>query len=206
MLHPFHRLPMFAFASLGFFVIAGILAIACWLAFKSGKNGTTKLGGAAGCFIALALVFVAGLAALGCTTIAVLNAPNELLRHGPVKRIEAQWPPLRGDHEENADSKPEAPDESPEKPEESAHGLHIRIELDGTDTTEVSRWFREHTEGDMTVSIEKLKSADGPRTRVDIELPISDDDLREIREQFERDLPNLNLPQGVRIELKGEDD
>jgi hypothetical protein len=206
MLNPFHRLPMFAFAAFGFLLIAGILAIACWLAFKSGKNGTTKLGGVAGCFLALALVFVAGLAALSCTAIAALNAPNEILRHGPVRRIEAQWPPLHKEHDETDEGKPEAPDESPEKPEEPARGLHLRIELDGTDTTEISRWFREHTEGDMTVSIEKLRSADGPRTRVDIELPISDDDLRKIREEFERDLPNLNLPQGVRIELKGEDD
>lgn len=206
MFHPFHRLPMFAFAGFGFLVIAGILAIACWLAFKSGRNGTTKLGGAAGCFIALALVFVAGLAALSCTAIAALNAPNEILRRGPVRRIEAQWPPLHDEHEKDMDGKPEAPDESSEAPEEHAHGLHIRIELDGEDATAVSRWFREHTEGDMTVSIEKLKGANGPRTRVDIELPISDDEIREIREQFERDLPELNLPEGVRIELKGEDD
>lgn len=206
MLHPFHRLPMFAFAAFAFLVIAGILAIACWLAFKSGKNGTTKLGGVAGCFIALALVFVAGVAALSCTAIAALNAPNEILRSGPVRRIEAQWPPLHKEHAEPDEEKTEEPDESPGMPEEHAHGLHLRIELDGTDATEVSRWFREHTEGDMTVSIEKLNGANGPRTRVDIELPIPDDDLREIRERFERDLPNLNLPQGVRIELKGEDD
>jgi hypothetical protein len=206
MLHSFHRLPMFAFACFGFLVIAGILAIACWLAFKSGKNGTTKLGGAAGCFIGLALVFVAGLAALSCTAIALVNAPNELLRRGPVRRIEAQWPPLRADHEKSDDGKPETPDESPEAPEDQAHGLHIRVELDGGDATAISRWFREHTEGDMTVSIEKLKGPNGPRTRVDIELPISDDEIREIREQFERDLPSLNLPEGVRIELKGEDD
>lgn len=206
MFHPLHRLPMFAFAAFGFLVVAGILAIACWLAFKSGKNGTTKLGGPAGCLVALALVFVAGLAALSCTAIALVNAPNELLRGGPVRRIEAQWPPLRGDHEKSDDEMSETPDESPKATEESAHGLHIRVELSGGDATSISRWFREHSEGDMTVSVEKVKGADGPRTRVDIRLPISDDDLRELREEFERDLPNLDLPEGVRIELKGDDD
>lgn len=206
MFHPFHRLPMFAFAGFAFLVIAGILAVACWLAFKSGKNGTTKLGGVAGCFIALALVFVAGVAAFSCTAIAALNAPNEILRSGPVRRIEVLRPRLHEDEDKASDGKPEAPDEDMEGREAPAHGLHIRVELAGDDATEVSRWFRDHTEGDMTVSVERVKGPDGPRTRVDIQLPISDDEIREVREQFERDLPSLNLPEGVRIELKGEDD
>jgi hypothetical protein len=197
---------MFGFACFGFLVIAVILAIAVWLAFKSGKNGTTKLGGAAGCMIALALVFVAGIAALGCTAIAIVNAPDELIRHGPVRRIEAQWPSLHPDQEKTSDSKSEDAEETPEKDSDAKQGLHIQIEMAGGDATEVSRWFRDHTDGDMTVSVDTVKGADGPRTRIDIRLPITEDELRDIRRDFERDLPNLNLPDGIRVELKGDDD
>jgi hypothetical protein len=197
---------MFGFACFGFLMIGVILAVAVWLAFKSGKNGTTKLGGAAGCMISLALVFIAGLAALSCTAIALVNAPNELLRHGPVRRIEAQWPPLRAEHGKTADSESPEPDEGKEKDADSEKGLHIQIEMAGGDATEVSRWFREHTDGDMTVSVDTVKGADGPRTRIDIRLPITEDELRDIRRDFERDLPNLNLPDGIRVELKGDDD
>ncbi len=206
MLHPFHGLPMFGFACFGFLMIGVILAVACWLAFKSGKDGTTKLGGAAGCMISLALVFIAGLAALSCTAIALVNAPNELIRHGPIRRIEAQWPHLRGAHGKTADSESPEADEAPERDADAEKGLHIQIEMAGGDATEVSRWFREHTDGDMTVSVDTVKGADGPRTRIDIRLPITADELRDLRRDFERELPNLNLPDGIQVELKGDED
>jgi hypothetical protein len=206
MFQPFHRLPMFGFACFGFLMIGVILAVAVWLAFKSGKNGTTKLGGAAGCMISLALVFIAGLAALSCTAIALVNAPNELIRHGPIRRIEAQWPRLHSEHGKDSDSKSEDSEETSEKEADSKQGLHIQIEMAGGDATEVSRWFREHTDGDMTVSVDTVKGADGPLTRIDIRLPITEDELRDIRRDFQRDLPNLNLPDGIRVELKGDDD
>ncbi len=78
--------------------------------------------------------------------------------------------------------------------------------MSGGNAQDVSRWFREHTDGDMSVSVTTIAGPDGPRTRVDIELPVSDSDLRELRRDFERDLPNLKLPNDVRIELKGADD
>ena len=198
MFHPFHRLPMFGFAFLGFLMIGVILAVACWLAFKSGKDGTTKLGGPAGCFMALALVFVAGLGALGCTAIALVNAPGELLRNGPIRKIEAHVHDWNAEH-----GKPGEPDEAGEA---GRKGVHFRVEMSGGNAQEISRWFREHTDGDMTVSVTTLAGPDGPRTRVDIELPISGSELRDIRRDFERDLPNLKLPNDAQIELKGEDD
>ena len=198
MFHPFHRLPMFGFAFLGFLMIGVILAVACWLAFKSGKDGTTKLGGPAGCFMALALVFVAGLGALGCTAIALVNAPGELLRNGPIRKIEAHVHDWKAEH-----GQPGEPDEAGEA---GRKGVHFRVEMSGGNAQEISRWFREHTDGDMTVSVTTLAGPDGPRTRVDIELPISGSELRDIRRDFERDLPNLKLPNDVRIELKGVDD
>ena len=204
MFHPFHRLPMFGFAFLGFLMIGVILAVACWLAFKSGKDGTTKLGGPAGCFMALALMFVAGLGALGCAAIALVNAPGELLRNGPIRKIEAHVHDWKAEHE-GADEADE-PGEHGERGEAERKGVHFRIEMTGGNAQEISRWFREHTDGDMTVSVTTLAGPDGPRTRVDIELPIPESELREIRRDFERDLPNLKLPNDVRIELKGADD
>jgi len=202
-----HRFPMFGFALLGFLFIGFILAIAVWLAFRSGKDGTTKLGAAAGCMIALALVFVAGLGALGCTAIAIVNTPGEMLRHGPIRRIEAHFPRLHKDHEDSADEAPRSPgSEEDEAKEAGAEHLHLRIEMEGGDATQVSRWFRDHTDGDMTVSVRDLAGPGGKRTRIDITLPVPEKDLRELRRDFERDLPGLNLPDGLTIELKGEDD
>jgi len=201
---------MFGFVLLGFLSICVILAVACFLAFKSGKEGTTKLGTGAGCLVALGLVFVAGLSALGCTAIAFLNAPNEVIRHGPFRRVEAHWPDLHADASEPADEPADEPageqaGEQAGEPRDS-EGLRLRIEMDGGDPAEVTRWFREHTDEDLTVSVESVEGPAGPRTRIDIEIKIPESDLHDIRRDFQRDLPNLNLPNGLSIELKSADD
>jgi hypothetical protein len=56
---------MFGFVLLVFLLLATILAVGVFLAFKSGEQGKTKLGGFAGCAIALALLVIAGLGAVG---------------------------------------------------------------------------------------------------------------------------------------------
>ena len=79
--------PVFGFGCLGFVLVCTILAIACFLVFKSGAKGTTKLGAPAGCLVGCALVLVALLAAFGVTLVLVAHAKSELVRHGPVKSL-----------------------------------------------------------------------------------------------------------------------
>jgi len=56
------------------------------------------------------------------------------------------------------------------------------------------------------VRTEPIDGPDGRRTRIDIRIPVSDAEMRDLRNDLERDLPNLNLPRGVTIELKGDED
>jgi hypothetical protein len=219
MLQPLHVLPMFGFAAFGCLMIGVVLAVAVWIAFRSGAAGTTKLGGFAGCMVAVALVFVAGLGALACIAVAAFNAPNEFVRNGPVRRFEAHWPELRhGTHSPKgesgkAESAKDGKDESAKTEEseevageEEAHGLHLVVEVEGGDEAQIARWFRKHTSGDFEVSYEPVDGPHGRRTRIHIQIPITEAELRDVRRDLERDLPNLNLPDGVTIELKGEED
>jgi hypothetical protein len=222
MLIPLNVLPMFGFAALAFLMIGVILAVAVWLAFRSGESGRTKLGGFAGCMVAVALVFVAGLGAIACLLVVAVTAPGEIVRHGPVRKIEAHWPSTHG---EKGDTEPEsAKDEDSEEEESEAHdgmhddehhadaedheehGLHFRVEVAGGNEAKITRWFREHTRGDFKVSTEAIHGPDGRRTRIDIRIPIPDEEIRRMRSDLQKDLPDLNLPDGVTIELKSEDE
>jgi hypothetical protein len=201
MSHSFFRLPMFGFTCLGFLMIGVILAVACWLAFRSGEPGKGKLGGFAGCMVALALLLIAGVGALGCTAVAFLGARSEMVRRGPVKSFQLEWNDRdKGAREggEKGAGEPRAEDES--------HALHLRVEMRGGDASEVTRWFKENTEGDLTISIATVEDPDGPLTRIDFGLPVTNEELAEIRRNFERDMPNLRLPKGIKVELKGEND
>src|SRR5438034_7536604 len=87
-----HYLPMFAFYLLAFLLVAAVLAVAVFLAFKSGAQGQTKLGGCAGCAIAFALLLVAGLGAVGIGFVALMHLPNQALRRGPFRRFHMEFP------------------------------------------------------------------------------------------------------------------
>ena len=228
MLIPMHVLPMFGFAALAFLMIGVILAVAVWVAFRSGGSGTTKLGGFAGCMVAVALVFVAGLGTIACLLVVGITAPAELARNGPVKKIEAHWPNLHGksgdskgdskQESEKSDEESDEESETSEKPADASadapthatehedHGLHIRVEVAGGNEAKISRWFRDHVHGDVRFHTEPIHGPDGRRTRIDIQIPIPDVEIRKLRSDLERDLPDLNLPSGVTIELKTDDE
>jgi hypothetical protein len=228
MLIPLHVLPMFGFAALAFLMIGVILAVAVWVAFRSGAAGTTKLGGFAGCMVAVALVFVAGLGAIACMVVVAVTAPAELVRSGPVKKIEAHWPSPHGEkrdgkadagpdsakHDEDSEDESEEHDamsgdqerSDEDRDENGEHGLHIRVEVAGGDEAKIARWFRDHVHGDLKYHTESIRTPDGRRTRIDVQIPISDDDLRKMRDDLQKDLPGMDLPNGVTIELKSEDD
>src|SRR5437867_2708302 len=178
------RLPMFGLLGLAFVLVCTILAIACWLVFRSGEAGKTRLSGCAGCAIGLALLGIAGLAAIALGTDVVVSIPDELVRRGPVKSITLEW--------ESKGAREQA---------------HLRLELrGGADPSEITRWVRDHTRGDLTITVQSERGAGGIVRHVDIALPIAPEDLRELRQELERDLPRLEQLKGVRIELKDESD
>jgi len=194
------RMPMFGFFGLGFLFFATIVAVAVWLAVRSGEKGSTKLGGLAGCAIALALLVIAGLGALGCTTIALLNMPNEIVQRGPVKSFEFHWDDEHGLRQES-----NAERDEPGEPDENA-GVHLRFEIQGVEPGQITRWIRENTDGDVSYTITTSEDEDGKSVQLDVTLPISEDELRQFREDFRRDFPDLRLPESIKVELRTEHD
>ena len=85
---------------------------------------------------------------------------------------------------------------------DSKHAVHLVIEMEGGDPTEVTRWLRDSTEGDFTVAIHQ----DGARTKIDIGLPISRHDVEELKRDLEREFDSLKLPSGARVEIKDPDE
>jgi hypothetical protein len=193
---------MFGFFGLGFLLFAAVIAIAVWIAVKSGQQGSTKLGGFAGCAIALALLVVAGIGAVGCTAIALLNTPNEMVQRGPVKRFELKWDDEHGLHGGESAQEEKGP------PRDSKHAVSLRFELDGVDPGQVTRWIREHTDSDIPYTISTTTTIDGEERTVHLEisLPISDDEVRRMREDFHRDFPDLRLPVSVEVEIRRDED
>jgi hypothetical protein len=205
------RMPMFGFLVLGFLLIAVVLAIACYLVFRSGEPGKTKLSGCAGCAIGFGLLSLAGIGALGCTAIAFIDAGNEAVRHGPIKSFEWRWPRDRHEHDEDAGEWDEGTDES-SGDESSAgesddsHALKLRVVVRGSAdysvAGQISRWLQEHTDGDITVSTRVRIENGDETTELEFGLPLSREEIEDIREDLERDAAGFELPEGVRVEIK----
>ncbi|MDZ4773268.1 MAG: hypothetical protein SGI72_09060 [Planctomycetota bacterium] len=194
------RFPMFGFVLLAFLLLAVVLAVAVFFAFKSGEQGKTKLSGFAGCAIALALLVIAGIGAVGLLIVAAIAAPNEWARRGPVKSMELHW------NEDSAAPAPDAPDHHMHKP-----AFKVRVELRGSqDTQDVMRWIRRETDERTTLSVHEERDSNGNVvTAIEItpRLEVQDrKELREIFDELKRDLPDLNLPAGGRVEFRGPND
>lgn len=183
------HVPMFGFVLLAFLMLAVVLAVAVFFAFKSGNAGQTKLSGPAGCFIALALLVIAGIGAIGLSIVALVTIPSEMFKRGPVKSVELQMP---GD----------------EKPGSSVHGPHLSIELRGLqDPSDVMKWLRKRTDSETRIAVHEGRDKSGkPVTVVELTLPDDHDvahELRDMRRELEEDVPDLRLPKSVKIEFRG---
>lgn len=191
------RIPMFGFALLIFVFLAVILAIAVFFAFKSGAQGKTKLGGFAGCMVALALLFIAGVAGIALVILSLMSIPSEAVRHGPVKSFEFQW----------RDNSPEPSDPHAESPSP----VHGRIELHGVvDATPVLKWLREKTDPSTHLAVREDKDADGQAcTVIELTRPMDQGEREEWRQMWrdlEKSMPDFRFPTGVRIVLRGPDE
>jgi hypothetical protein len=223
------NIPMFGFTVIAFVLVCTILAIATLLVFKSGDTGTTKLGGCAGCAIGFALLAIAGLATAVTAGVMLLTTRAEIVRHGPVKRLEIDLDddggesttpaPRSGASDRGSAAKekqkslhpvtpPKAGSVAPGTPAPSTakddeHAVHLRLLVRGREyPTEIADWIRDHTEGDVSVTI----TPRGDETLVDVSLPIKRAELDELRRDLAHSLPGMKLPKGVRVEIKDTDD
>jgi hypothetical protein len=199
------RFPMFAFFGLGFLLFCAIIAVAVFLAVKSGREGSTKLGGFAGCAIALALLVTAGIGAIGCTAIAIVNAPNEFVQRGPVKRLELHLDddgaPARAGGTPGED---EPEDES--APLDEKHAVSLRFDIAGIDSARSRAGSATTRTATSPYTISTEVGEGGEVLHLDVSLPISRRELRRFRANFHRDFPDVRLPRRVEIELRHEDD
>lgn len=187
------RMPMFGFSCLGFLLVCAILAVAAWFVLRTGKDGQAKIGGLGGCAIALALLLVAGVAAVGCSAVAFLGARMEAVRRGPVRDVTLLW---------------ETPEDAREElARDERHAVLLRIELrDVEDAATITRWFRENTDGGLTISVQEKDGPEGPVTVIEVGLPISREEVLEVKRELEREIPSLRIPEGVRVEVKDPND
>ena len=192
------RLPMFGFTCLSFLMLLVVIAIATWLVFRSHDPARTKLSGCAGCAIGFALLLIAGLGALGCTAVAVLTAPTEVVRRGPISRFELHWPRDDDRREDEAGATPSAETRNPARIRLTLRDGERAAEIAG----EISRWLREESAGDLSVRIETEKTASGEVTRIEFALPIARRELEELRDELRREFPRLSIPEGVEVEIR----
>jgi hypothetical protein len=186
---PMSHMPMFGFFLLAFLALLLILAIAAFLVFKSGEPGTSKLSGPAGCAIGCALIVLAGMGAIGTGCVALLALPDEVVRHGPIESFEFHWD---------------------DQPLEKDDQLALKLTLRGNiDPARVSRWVRENVHGNATIQIETRGEGDERRVEVLVRMPLSRherEELERARRDLERELPTLDVPDSVKIELRGPND
>jgi hypothetical protein len=188
---------MFGFGCLAFVLICVVIAVACFLVFKSGEQGKTKLGAPAGCLIGCALLCMALLAALGVTLVLSLHAEQELVRHGPLKRFEFDLEPPAEHPAEPAQPGAEPP---------SRHA-RLTIELASDQgwadlSEDITGWLREHVSGEIGVRIENRADPAGPRTELIFEVDVSGSELEGLRHDLREVLPTLRLPRHIEAELK----
>lgn len=213
---------MFGFALLCFLLLAVVLAIAVFIAFRSGEKGQTKLGGCAGCAIAAALLVIGGIGAVGLVIVGVFSFASEAVKHGPVRSFGFEWDESRHDSaqmgssgsseaQRSSESLAPAPGTATEGAKVEHRPLRLTLEVRGEQgAAKVLEWLRKKTDAPVSIAVrETHRDADGPITTIELSVPLDDDDradLNEMRRDLEQDLPDLKLPKGVKVEFRGPND
>lgn len=204
--------PYFGFVCIGFLAICVVLAVAVWIFVQSGDKGSNKLNGAAGCAVGGALVAIAGLMAVGCAVVLVVDASKRAVH--AVREDVSRWdfstpsaPPAieHGDLHEHSDADEHA-DEHGDKAD-AADGrtpAHVVFTPRGGNLVAEREWLREHVLSDMQTTYSLESSSDGNKQTVDIELRLTDDEYRELAAAMSEHWPGSKLPDGGTVELRRE--
>jgi hypothetical protein len=168
--------PIFGLLAMGGVIVALVLAL------RPGKD--KGVGVCGGCLILLVALLALGVLGVGCTALTVIGLGAAAIEEGPVRVVELDW------------------GEAYRTPDEP-YPVHLRIEIEGrVDPARVTRWVRQRIEGDYTLSIDVREGPDGTRTVLDFGLPVEQEDLEELEADLREELPELELPRGLRIEAR----
>ena len=185
--------PLFGFGCLAFLLICSVLAVACWVVFKSGAKGTTKLGAPAGCLVGCALLFLALFGALGVALVLTLNLQQEIVVHGPIKKFQFDLEPRR---------LPPAPG-APSVTRHARMVIELRADADWVGLSQdISEWLRRRVRSEISVRSEVRSTAAGPRTALIFDVEVPEPDLDRLRRDLREVLPTLRLPEHIEAELK----
>jgi len=194
------RMPIFGFAVLAFLLLCAILAFAVWFATRGVADpGRSRINGPAGCAIGCALLAIAGLGAIATLAVVLVNVPAEFARNGPFERLELRY---EGDL---------PPDEDPSNSEPRTDPrVHAEIELrPGYDAAPVLHVLRRELSADLDLTVRSIERDGATRTVIEVDAPLDARARRELRKllrDLERDLPDLELPAGIVLEIRGPND
>lgn len=198
------RMPLFGFAVLAFLLLCVILGFAVWFATRGAADaGKSRVSGPAGCAIGCALLAIAGLGALATAAVVVVNLPAEWARHGPISRLELRYDDPRPEEPERPDA-PTAPDR-PAEP-----GVHATIELrPGADAGPVLRALRREVSSGLDLTVRTVEREGAQRTVIEIHAPLDEEareELAQLLRDLKADVPDLDVPAGIVLEIRGPND
>ncbi len=197
-------LPMFGFVVLAFLLLCTILSFAVWFATRGTVDpGRTRISGPAGCAIGCALLAVTGLGAIATLTVVIVNLPAEWARRGPIERLALHY-----GNEHDADSELEHATRDTDVP--SPTSIHAEIELrPGYEPGPILRVLRRKISSDLDVSVRTVERDGETRTLIEVDVPLDDKARRELRQtlrELREELPELELPSGMVLEIRGPKD
>jgi len=193
------RMPMFGFATLAFLLLCTVLAFAVWFATRGAVDPSkTRITGPAGCAIGCALLVVVGLGAILTAAVIATNLPNEWARHGPISRLELSYDDPGEATEEDSPTRATKP------------SVHAEIELrPGRDAGPILALLRREISSGLDLTVRTLERDGTPRTVIEIHAPLDAEARRELRQALEElraELPELDLPSGLILEVRGPND
>jgi hypothetical protein len=194
-------MPPFGFYALCLLLWLCLLALIAWLLLRSGAKGSNKLSGAAGCLLALAFGAMALLGAVGVLLVALFDIPDQLVRHGPVRKLEFILPNDPKPLPQGQSGGAEFDTDSPERQ------ARLRVSLDADApwtelSQEISRWLRRSVPGDITMRTELI---DAQRV-LEFEFTVLDRDLANFDLALRSIQPTWRLPERSTVEFKQADE
>lgn len=186
-------LPILAFCFVGFLGFLLLLAFAAIVGFRGlarSANGERSVAHAvAGVGMALAIVFLAGLGALGCSAATTAMTAHHLLVNGPLHTIELERGPFPAAyaalHGLDRD-----------------HQLHLRVKVEGArDFERLRRWLEHETHGAVSFKVSSQREGGQEYSLLDFALPVDQHELSRLEREIQHDFPWLELPESLRLEL-----
>ena len=201
---PLARVPMFGFVTLAFLFLCVVLAFAVWFALRGTVGeGRTRVSGPAGCAIGCALLAIAGLGAAITGVVIAANLGSEVVRRGPFERLELKY-------DDNASSSKER-GEGGERARGDDHAqLWAEIELrSGYAAGPIVRALREAVTEGLELTVRTVEHDGESRALIEVHVPLDEEtehELREFLDDLRADDPDLDLPAGIVLQIRGPND